>query len=124
MRTHGTDNPKCLRCPEGVTRKSIALYYFTEEEDKPVKRVTQYRARPEDGFKRVLIRLDQWALEAYSRTKSALGLNDDFVSKLLGGLGKKHSQGPGRNEDTSTSGSRSSAVVPPEDLPIDKHESP
>jgi hypothetical protein len=45
---HGFPDP--IRCPEGVTRKSIALYYFTEEARPPVMRSTNYRARPGDGF--------------------------------------------------------------------------
>ena len=34
---HG--HPEPMRCPQGVTRRSLALYYFTVEED-PVVRST------------------------------------------------------------------------------------
>ncbi len=38
---HG--HPEPMRCPEGVARRSLALYYFSVEED-PVVRSTDYRA--------------------------------------------------------------------------------
>ncbi|MGB3619594.1 MAG: 2OG-Fe(II) oxygenase, partial [Catalinimonas sp.] len=84
---HGLPEP--LACPEGESRKSVALYYFTEEKTPPRKRTTNYRARPQDGFKAALIYLDKQAVALYSRVKSTLGLNDDFVSNLLNRLGGK-----------------------------------
>jgi hypothetical protein len=78
---HGLPEP--IQCPEGMTRKSIALYYFTEETAAPRKRATNYRARPGDGAKSVLIWADKKAVEVYSFLKGALGINDDFVSKVL-----------------------------------------
>jgi len=78
---HGLPEP--IQCPEDMTRKSIALYYFTEETAAPRKRATNYRARPGDGAKSVLIWADKKAVEAYSFLKGALGINDDFVSKVL-----------------------------------------
>ncbi len=44
---HG--HPDGLTCPPDVARRSMALYYFTEEEHA-VRRSTNYRARPEDGL--------------------------------------------------------------------------
>lgn len=79
---HGLPEP--INCPEGMTRKSIALYYFTEEASTPRKRSTNYRARPGDGAKGILIYLDKQAVNIYSALKSKLGINDDFVSKVLG----------------------------------------
>lgn len=84
---HGLPEP--IQCPEGMTRKSIALYYFTEEEHTPRKRATNYRARPGDGLKALWIYLDKQAVNLYSRLKSTLGINDDFVSKVLGMFRRK-----------------------------------
>ncbi len=78
---HGLPEP--IQCPENMTRKSIALYYFTEEKEAPRKRATNYRARPGDGAKSALIWLDKKAVELYSWLKGVLGINDDLVSKVL-----------------------------------------
>ena len=79
---HGVPEP--LKCPDGETRKSIALYYFTEEESGSFKkRTTNYKARPEDGFKAVFIWLDKKLIAFYSWLKGTLGLNDDFISNIL-----------------------------------------
>jgi hypothetical protein len=45
---HGHPDP--LRCPPGVARQSMALYYFTAEHD-PVVRSTEYRARPRERLR-------------------------------------------------------------------------
>ncbi|WP_430410393.1 2OG-Fe(II) oxygenase [Kordia sp.] len=79
---HGFPDP--ITCPEDVTRKSIALYYFTEEKTGSFKRrSTNYRARPNDGFKSVLIWLDKKMIAVYTWLKGTLGINDDFISKVL-----------------------------------------
>lgn len=77
---HGLPEP--ILCPEDMTRKSIALYYFTEEKN-PVKKATNYRARPGDGAKSILIYLDKVLIAWYNRLKGWLGINDDFASKIL-----------------------------------------
>jgi len=41
---HGFPDP--LRCPETVTRKSVALYYYTKDREVN-SRSTNYRARPD-----------------------------------------------------------------------------
>ncbi len=86
---HGFPDP--LQCPEGVTRKSIALYYYTSiNPAEYTPRSTNYRARPSDtAGKRALIWIDKKAVEAYSKLKSALGLSDDFAGKLLGKISRK-----------------------------------
>jgi len=84
---HGLPDP--IQCPENMTRKSIALYYFTEEKEMPKKRATNYRARPGDGIKSMLIWADKTAVGIYSSLKGALGINDDFVSKLLNFFNRK-----------------------------------
>ena len=48
---HG--HPEPMRCPEGVARRSLALYYFSVEED-PMVRSTEYRSRPGDGAHAIL----------------------------------------------------------------------
>ncbi|MDN3664285.1 2OG-Fe(II) oxygenase [Algibacter miyuki] len=79
---HGFPDP--INCPEDVTRKSIALYYFTEEKIGSFrKKSTNYRARPNDGFKAVLIWLDKKMIIVYTWLKGTLGINDDFVSQVL-----------------------------------------
>ncbi|MGD1848172.1 MAG: 2OG-Fe(II) oxygenase [Salibacteraceae bacterium] len=78
---HGLPEP--LMCPEGESRKSIALYYFTEEEKAPRLRTTNYKARPTDGAKAILIWLDKKLIAVYTSVKRTLGINDDFVSKVL-----------------------------------------
>jgi hypothetical protein len=46
---HGFPDP--LTCPEGQSRKSLALYYYTVEEDKKATgHSTDYFARPQDGW--------------------------------------------------------------------------
>lgn len=85
---HGLPDP--IQCPEDMTRKSIALYYFTEEKNLlPRKRSTNYRARPKDGIKGLWIWLDKKMVAAYSNVKSMLGINDDFVSKVLNIFSRK-----------------------------------
>ncbi len=84
---HGLPDP--IECPEGMTRKSIALYYFTEEASVPRKRATNYRARPGDGIKSVFIWADKQLVNVYSTVKGWLGINDDFVSKVLNLFSRK-----------------------------------
>jgi 2OG-Fe(II) oxygenase superfamily len=79
---HG--HPEPMKCPEDVTRKSLALYYFTEEAGAFRVRSTEYRARPGDGARAVAIYLDKMALRGYDRAKRVLGLDDTFASRLLG----------------------------------------
>ncbi len=78
---HGHPDP--TTCPEHVTRKSLALYYFTEERGPFLNRSTAYRARPGDGAKRVAIWADTLALRAYDKVKRRFGLDDRFASRVL-----------------------------------------
>lgn len=83
---HGHPDP--MTCPEGVDRRSLALYYFTV--DPAVKvRATRYRARPDDGWRRFAIRLDTVVLSLYDRAKRRLGLSDRLVSRAAGALGRR-----------------------------------
>ena len=81
--------PDAIECPEDMTRKSLALYYFTEEDKALRLRTTDYRARPGSGFKAVLIWLDVKALYIYGWIKRTFGIDDKFVSKVLGMFGGK-----------------------------------
>jgi hypothetical protein len=86
---HGFPDP--LRCPEGESRKSVALYYYTVESGVGVKaRSTNYRPRPEDGLlKSGMIWLDKQAVDLYSQAKARFGFSDEFASKILGLLSRK-----------------------------------
>lgn len=87
---HGFPDP--LTCPEGQSRKSLALYYYTEEGDKQsTGQSTDYFARPQDGLRKsAMIWLDKKALDLYSRAKGRFGFSDEVASRVLGYLsGKK-----------------------------------
>lgn len=86
---HGFPEP--LRCPEGESRKSLALYYYTVESGAEITtRSTNYRSRPEDGLlKSGLIWLDRQAVDIYSRAKARFGFSDELASKVLGFLSHK-----------------------------------
>jgi hypothetical protein len=79
---HGFPDP--LTCPEGVTRRSLALYYYTVETSAVAARSTNYRARPGDGLaRRALIWADRQTVHLYSKVKSTFGLSDEFASAAL-----------------------------------------
>jgi len=78
---HG--HPEPMLCPDGVGRKSIALYYFSVE-DAPMVRSTEYRSRPGDGAHAILIYADKQMLRLYDWSKRHLGISDELASKLLG----------------------------------------
>ena len=86
---HGFPDP--LTCPEGQSRKSLALYYYTLEGDRKITgHSTDYFARPQDGLgKSAMIWLDKKAVDLYSRAKARFGFSDEFASKVLGFLSKK-----------------------------------
>ncbi len=73
---HG--HPEPLACPLGVTRKSLALYYFTRDgADRRFTRPTTYRSRPEDApWTRAAIWADNRMLAAYSRARARFGFKD------------------------------------------------
>jgi hypothetical protein len=79
---HG--HPEPMTCPAHVTRKSLALYYFTAEAWPFPVRSTEYRARPGDGLRGAAIYLDKIALRGYDRAKRVFGLDDRWASRLLG----------------------------------------
>lgn len=77
---HG--HPDGLTCPDGVARRSMALYYFTEEE-QAVRVSTNYRARPGDGLKKITIGADRVALDLYDRAKRRLKISDESAHRAL-----------------------------------------
>lgn len=75
--------PDRLTNPRGSARKSLALYYYTEER-KVLALSTNYRARPgESAGRRAMIAVDRIALRLYTTIKERLGLSDQFVSRVL-----------------------------------------
>ncbi len=80
---HG--HPIPLATPPGITRKSIALYYYTHgaEKGKPIS--TNYRPRPEDSWlKAQAIALDRKLVQTYDRMKRGLGISDALASTTMG----------------------------------------
>lgn len=86
---HGFADP--LQCPEGESRKSVALYYYTVETDPHARaKSTNYRARPTDGlWTSTMIWLDKTAVDLYSRAKTRFGFSDEFASRMLGLFSRK-----------------------------------
>ena len=88
---HGYPDP--IQCPDGVQRRSVALYYYTAEADSSYSmKSTNCKSRPDDNTAtRIKIRLDKVALDIYSRLKARFGWSDEFVSNILSKLarGKK-----------------------------------
>lgn len=77
---HG--HPEPLAAPDGVARQSLALYYFTEEAH-PLTKATDYRPRPADGLRRIMIRTDGKALAVYDRLKRRFDISDDAVRRVM-----------------------------------------
>jgi len=84
---HGFPVP--LRCPPGVARKSLALYYYSPRKMDSVVHATKYRPRPGDGLKKsLMIHFDTYVLDLYSRAKRRLRFSDRAASNLLRILAK------------------------------------
>lgn len=78
---HG--HPDGLTCPPDVARRSLAMYYFTEE-SAPVRKSTNYQARPAEGrARKAAIAADRTLLDLYDRAKRRLGISDDFAHRAL-----------------------------------------
>jgi 2-oxoglutarate-Fe(II)-dependent oxygenase superfamily protein len=101
---HGHPDP--MTCPSSTTRKSLALYYFTEDLGPFLLRSTRYRPRPGDGARAVWIHLDGMALRLYDKVKRTFKLPDSFAGSVLrllsrtrrgrGGGGRSSAADPGR----------------------------
>lgn len=85
---HG--HPEPFNCPDGESRKSIALYYFTEEKEPTKVQSTEYRAKPNEGTtKKILVWADTMLLRIYDKVKRVTGIDDKLASKILGWFSKK-----------------------------------
>jgi len=85
---HGHPDP--FACPDGESRKSIALYYFTDNKIDLKVKGTDYKSRPQDGLiKTVFVFFDKIALSTYHYIKVKTGISDTFASKILGVFNKK-----------------------------------
>ena len=83
---HG--HPDGLTCPPDMARRSLAMYYFTEE-SAPVRRSTNYQARPDEGrLRKASIAADRTVLDVYDRLKRRLGISDEAAHKVLAGLSR------------------------------------
>ena len=83
---HG--HPDGLACPPDMARRSLAMYYFTEE-SAPVRKSTNYQARPEESrLRKATIAADRTVLDVYDRVKRRLGITDEAAHRVLGGLSK------------------------------------
>ena len=79
---HGHPTP--LACPEDVSRKSLALYYFRDEGEALKLAPTHYRARPDEPiWKHALVAADRAALRVYSLLKRCTPIDDKLVSRML-----------------------------------------
>ena len=79
---HG--HPAPLQCPEGRSRKSLALYYFKDEQVALKLVPTNYRARPSDSAaKHALVAFDRMLVRGYSFLKRYTPLGDQSISKIL-----------------------------------------
>ena len=78
---HGYPDP--LECPEGVIRKSIALYYYRARANPGRAHPTTYRARPGDPpFKRLLIAAENVLLSLYHRARMRLKFSDRVGGRI------------------------------------------
>jgi hypothetical protein len=81
---HG--HPDGLTCPPDIARRSLAMYYFTEEV-APVRRSTNYQARPEEGrARKAAIAADRTVVDVYDRMKRRFGISDELAHNVLGRL--------------------------------------
>jgi hypothetical protein len=86
---HGFSDP--LTCPEDQFRRSLALYYFRDEDRLQSLKPTNYRARPhESRGTKVLVDADRLAVRLFSLAKRYTGLRDRHVSAVLRLFNKKH----------------------------------
>ena len=79
---HG--HPRPLACPPGMSRKSIALYYFRDEGRDCRLQPTNYQPVPADSSgRRFMIAADRLLLRGYSALKRRGWLTDSMIEKIL-----------------------------------------
>ena len=89
---HGV--PEKLEAPDDQFRSSVALYYFTAQDDTVDPRATNYRPRPVDGRRGWIIRADNWALARYAAIRTRFGISDRAMGRILGPLQRKPRRPP------------------------------
>lgn len=76
--------PGRIRCPEGMSRKSLILYYYTQEKDPMGIAPTTYYPQPRDSAaKRLAIALDQMLINVYTFLRGSLGISQSGFHKVL-----------------------------------------
>jgi len=79
---HG--HPEKMNLPEGVSRKTIIIYYLVEEEKEQKIYSTKYVGRPGDTlYTRFMIHLDTFLNKILTYSKRYGILNDKIASKIL-----------------------------------------
>ncbi len=79
---HGV--PEKILCPPDRSRKSLALYYFKDEQKNCAITSTNYRPRPQDTpAQRALIAADRGILRMYSYWKRYFGVSESKLTKIL-----------------------------------------
>ena len=79
---HG--HPTKLDCPIGESRKSIALYYFRENDTNLTLTPTKYRSLPGDTIsKQFFIAVDTGMVRLYSFLRRHLRFHNKSVSQIL-----------------------------------------
>jgi Rps23 Pro-64 3,4-dihydroxylase Tpa1-like proline 4-hydroxylase len=75
--------PEILTCPKNTSRKSLALYYYTYEDNKPRKKFTNYKSTKNTLINNSLVYLDKKLVHIYSFIKYNTKLNDGLAGKIL-----------------------------------------
>jgi len=85
---HG--HPTKLNIPPNMSRKSVIVYYYVEEEKDLNLHPTLYKSRPSDNFlSKFLVKFDMFFSNIYGFLKRYRILNDKFVTKLLNLLSRR-----------------------------------
>lgn len=74
--------PDLIACPPDMQRKSLNVYYFTEQAEPPPKRYFEYHPRPGDRKSALLVAVDNWLLRMYERLRR-FGVGDALVNRVM-----------------------------------------
>lgn len=77
---HG--HPEPMRCPEGVWRQSIALYYYTNTNPSKVQGTKYFAGSKATGFARCMTLIDNIGLQVFHHMKK-LGVSDRVVTWFM-----------------------------------------
>lgn len=84
---HGFPDP--IRSPAGMSRKCLALYYFTAEVNAPAFDHVRHYARPGDGIRRLWVAADNLLLRSHESILKPLGVDDAAVNRLYRWFAKR-----------------------------------